>query len=154
MNNTKFTLLKVRGYDTVLCDAPVPERFFRAEDATLDAARGAHDSLQIIICANEAISSFSVVLSDLKSEDGDVIKADAASVYLVKYTEVAPVVERFYNFGEGKYPNAISPRVRTGAFIFLSLSRRPRRRGSIKAASRSPRAAKLKARILRSKSGI
>ncbi|MBO4262156.1 MAG: DUF4091 domain-containing protein [Clostridia bacterium] len=109
MNNTKFTLLKVRGYDTVLCDAPVPERFFRAEDATLDAARGAHDSLQIIICANEAISSFSVVLSDLKSDDGDVIKADAASVYLVKYTEVAPVVERFYNFGEGKYPNAILP---------------------------------------------
>lgn len=106
---SKYCVFGVDSDTTVLRDKPIPAFIKKEAKIVLDAVINAHSAYQIVIQANEEINEYSISTSSLHTEKNDEIAERFVDVYNCKYTLVKTNVERFYNLGEGYYPNAILP---------------------------------------------
>jgi hypothetical protein len=105
----KCNLFGVDANTTVLLDKPCLNLLKQKAEIVVNPAINAHDAYQIIIHATEDINEYFVETSDLINGKGDVLSNECVEIYHCKYTLVKTNVEKFYNLGEGYYPNAILP---------------------------------------------
>ncbi|MBQ2921963.1 MAG: DUF4091 domain-containing protein [Tyzzerella sp.] len=96
----------------VLADKTYDETYKNPGEFVFHMAKNEHESAQIIITPQSDVSSFSIELSHLKSEDRMFyIWKDQLTVYLQKYicvSESSPDAEKYGN-GPGLYPDALLP---------------------------------------------
>ncbi len=79
---------------------------------SIEAIKGETESIQLMITANEDVSSFSVSVGDLVSSSGEVISKTNVEIFAERYIEtVAPSVEnpRTAEMYTGFYPDALVP---------------------------------------------
>lgn len=74
----------------------------------LKAVRNEYEGAQLIVTANTD-TEYSITLSDLKDEKGNVFSKENIKAYHCKYTLVKHNIEKFWDFGVGYYPNALVP---------------------------------------------
>ena len=105
----KFNVFGIDANTTVLLDKPCLEQLKQKAEIIVNPSINAHDAYQIIIHANEDINEYFVSACDLINETGDRLDKKYIDIYNCKYTLVETNVEKFYNLGEGYYPNALLP---------------------------------------------
>ena len=103
----------------VIWSAENTERYMRDDvptnpslDLSIEAIKGETESIQLMITANEDVSSFNVSVGDLVSSNGDKISKSNVEIFAERYIEtVAPSVEnpRTAEMYTGFYPDALVP---------------------------------------------
>ena len=103
----------------VIWSAENTERYMRDDvptnpslDLSIEAIKGETESIQLMITANEDVSSFNVSVGDLVSSNGDKISKSNVEIFAERYIEtVEPSVEnpRTADMYTGFYPDALVP---------------------------------------------
>lgn len=103
----------------VIWSAENTERYMRDDvptnpslDLSIEAIKGETESIQLMITANEDVSSFNVSVGDLVSSSGEVISKSNVEIFAERYIEtVVPSVEnpRTADMYTGFYPDALVP---------------------------------------------
>lgn len=76
---------------------------------SIKAFRGEKEAGQIIITPDYDVKEYSVKLADLKSADGNVLKAESFTVYAEKYVTVSEIKDINVSTPAGDYPDALLP---------------------------------------------
>jgi hypothetical protein len=85
------------------------DRYKSTPRVDLDMARAETETAQIVITAKDDISSYDFTVTDLKNEEGDVIKKEDIEVYSAMYVYVSYLYDSVRNYSKGYFPDAMLP---------------------------------------------